>query len=645
MPATNSLPGTESLQTQVTDSETTLFATANITCSASMACQNSYIHAGGHVLCHGITSCHATHIYAAETIECGGEQSCDHGELESLKSIACSTRKSCFASGLKSTHIQAYGEQSAANANVTGHIIEGYGSYSLSSSVIDSASLENMEVKLYGHYAGKAAVIVCRAGAHCEIDCKHTGCKRATLVCEDGSVCNLRPVGCNETNKVDGIDCPRLKTQLLDLDTDGDTSIDYGTDEAVATMADSAAIKVQNHVGLKEHFFFSEHQHSNQSVLHGITLCPTYHSCLNTYIDTNYTYCYGYESCKGALIEGDHISASNVHCYGADACDEAMIFGIRAVECNAKWSCVTVVEIATQTVYGTVQCNGLEACKDVAKALSSIYIECNGETSCSLSTLNAFMEVQCAAKHACFQSHVVSTNEQVTCSGQESCSESQVKATDMICSGESGCHHSHLVAESIRAYGAYSAAQSDIFASKILAYGYNALYFATIDSMGQSDLNIKMFGYAAGYGATVICRSGAKCKLTCKSNGCYETTFLCMKGSSCSVSPKGCTTDSIGSSYQFKVGDVDCPIWKTALLMEHEAATMDAVAIKEAVIQNELRFVDIQQNGVAASESRTNTWIYVTLSVIVFAVLLVAGFSGYGVCQRKHSRAEYDALV
>ena len=185
------------------------------------------------------------------------------------------------------------------------------------------------------------------------------------------------------------------------------------------------------------------------------------------------------------------------------------------------------------------------------------------------------MQIQCNGFQSCSQSDLISDNDAVICRGTKSCIDSELRAQKILCSADSGCLNSKLVADQIKIYGASSAANSEIYAAKVFGYGYYSLAFAQIDSLGNDKLDIKLFGHQTGYGLVIICREGANCKLTCKSSACYETTFLCVSGSKCGVTPNKCGPDYLHSQ-DYRLHDADCPYWKISLNVKE-----DMILLKE----------------------------------------------------------------
>ena len=88
-----------------------------------------------------------------------------------------------------------------------------YGIKTLFLATIDSDGRENLTVNAYGHLSGDSGTVICRAGSECLLNCETSGCKNLEYVCEDGAVCNIDPVQCEDSRAAfRGIDCPTLTT-------------------------------------------------------------------------------------------------------------------------------------------------------------------------------------------------------------------------------------------------------------------------------------------------------------------------------------------------------------------------------------------------------------------------------------------------
>lgn len=55
---------------------------------------------------------------------------------------------------------------------ITAKRIYGYGYWSLSNAIMDSAELESMNVYIYGYYTGYGSTVICRGEARCLLNCR-----------------------------------------------------------------------------------------------------------------------------------------------------------------------------------------------------------------------------------------------------------------------------------------------------------------------------------------------------------------------------------------------------------------------------------------------------------------------------------------
>eukprot|EP01083_Nonionella_stella_P302207 1041021_1 len=135
----------------------------------------------------------------------------------------------------------------------------------------------------------------------------------------------------------------------------------------------------------------------------------------------------------------------------------------------------------------TIACQGAFSCADASSIVSHAAM-CSASLSCSKVTSFQATSVEAAGVNAMSYTHI-STTGSVECHGEQSC------AYSYIAGGVS----------EVTAYGAYS------------------LLNATIDSWnGPLLIDIYLYGYYAGFGATIICRSGTYCRLHCSGNACVN---------------------------------------------------------------------------------------------------------------------------
>mmetsp|Transcript_35157 Transcript_35157/g.31007 ORF Transcript_35157/g.31007 Transcript_35157/m.31007 type:complete len:662 (+) Transcript_35157:53-2038(+) len=227
-------------------------------------------------------------------------------------------------------------------------------------------------------------------------------------------------------------------------------------------------------------------------------------------------YCYGYKACSG-IGSTASVEAGVLLCGGAEACNYLSGTG----------------EYASA---GTLAyCAGDSACNHAGVFTVGNILHCSGNDACSSMRLS------------------LGDNGEMYCTGYEACSFAKVnpdsstgRIKSLLCSGVEGCRFAQINSvNKLQAYGSRSlwgATISDT--SLIQAYGKKSLLQATVDSDSVNTMNVKLFGFAAGSGANIICRDGATCNIVCKGNACAGLTFSCNPGSTCNISPSACKLDN-----------------------------------------------------------------------------------------------------
>lgn len=112
----------------------------------------------------------------------------------------------------------------------------------------------------------------------------------------------------------------------------------------------------------------------------------------------------------------------------------------------------------------------------------------------------------------------------LACVGSASCFNSTIRSlptsinSSLFCHGEQSCAHSNIESiHTINAYGAYS------------------LYGASISSGYLSEkLVVQLFGYQAGFGATINCHTNDLCNIICGASGC-QMLYLNCPSNNCNV--------------------------------------------------------------------------------------------------------------
>ena len=371
------------------------------------------------------------HLKIAENdIYCNSEQACAQSTLNATNTVHCVSNKACKGTNIVSNHVNSMGSFANYRSGISAAMIKGFGAYSLSQANIDSQGLQKITVKLYGYYSGIRAIIICRAGSICSLDCKHNGCKRTTYLCLNGSQCNIQPTGCNsDTLMYRGTDCPIWKTSFsfdddkillqkyIEIVTENQLLNIFNYEDETDTQQDIKLDSILSPYNKNNVQSMRGYNYNDTDLENGEKLCDTYQKCQNINIKANFTFCYAYESCRDSMIIGDDKSDSIIQCHGADSCQTATLNGVRGIECNAKWSCRDVNEISTQSIYthAKVECNGYGSCVDIYKdsisdgmGIDSQYVECNGDNSCAGSTIHVTQSTECGGKMACYQSDIFS---------------------------------------------------------------------------------------------------------------------------------------------------------------------------------------------------------------------------------------------
>ena len=110
-----------------------------------------------------------------------------YGNLRA-QSIVCSGSNSCENARLEGDKVKVYGMNSASHSGIYASQVIGYGYYSLQFAEIDTMTVAELDVSLFGHNTGYGATIICRSGTDCQLKCKSSGCFGTTFLCITGIV-------------------------------------------------------------------------------------------------------------------------------------------------------------------------------------------------------------------------------------------------------------------------------------------------------------------------------------------------------------------------------------------------------------------------------------------------------------------------
>jgi len=188
--------------------------------------------------------------------------------------------------------------------------------------------------------------------------------------------------------------------------------------------------------------------------------------------------------------------------------------------------------------------------------------QCFGFASCFQAKFTKDATVRCDGDRSCYQSQM-DVSKSVKCRSAASCESAKIKTSDVVnCEGSHSCVKTEMSANEALLNGHYAAAMSTLKDTDlVVAHGYSSLLFGTVDSNKLNHMEVRVDGLNAGYGASVVCRADADCKLSCKGNGCDNLDFYCFDGAECTVTPKGCMEGKKLNSINIVKGAI-CPTVK-----------------------------------------------------------------------------------
>eukprot|EP01084_Bolivina_argentea_P019820 36850_1 len=154
-------------------------------------------------------------------------------------------------------------------------------------------------------------------------------------------------------------------------------------------------------------------------------------------------------------------------------------------------------------------------------------------------------QVFCGGAFACAQISFINTQYFVDCYGSHSCANidglSYINAEYVRCFGSNSCQNSNIIAsENVGCYGSQSCISTNLSVPNIFGKGAYSLYESIIDSrfvinFNSQTLNVYLYGYQSGFGATIICRAGDVCNIYCYNNGCEMLYVECEENSDCNI--------------------------------------------------------------------------------------------------------------
>eukprot|EP01083_Nonionella_stella_P130371 395645_1 len=376
-------------------------------CKGALSCAKSaYISGDDHLWCFGYGSCaNIQLIEANSSIYAYGANSMMHSTttlLSSVFSFQCRGYQSC-----------AHSEINVDDSTAT-PVVEGRGALSFYNSTINVFQGE-LTLELYGYYAGYEAVLHCRDGTTCNIDCFHNGCGGLELICDTGATCII-------TNSSNVALLPNTQILFLDsstttehneqqcseqttdktFDTNRDhyqlSDLNYGTDVGpiccrgyfscgyTAIYYNDAVTVTPSVVCSADSACRSATIQSNRDIIIECSAYSCYHSTMTGSMNNGIVYCYGYSSCMFSTIT----SISTIICSGSYSCYDSNITsnGDMAVYFYGFQAGYSGTSLFTSVTCSSgdqchIICDGYESCGDIILTCDGdCFIECNEDTLC-----------------------------------------------------------------------------------------------------------------------------------------------------------------------------------------------------------------------------------------------------------------------
>lgn len=519
-------------------------AGSSIQCSGVSSCNGAKSLEGGTVSCSGVSSCISAKNIEAETMlacnadsscmsvssaQAGGSVSCgggamvsgtgscnglNFGDFSDLKvqtdAVYCSGAFSCESGTYRGVAMINFdGESAGYLASVEGaEQINARGRNAMDGARIDSGGIAEMGVLFSGdNVSGSGATIICREGSVCRIDCFGNACAALSVVCEGASTDCV--VACSDEQ---GHVCP---------------SVTNGRDNTFSGLHAAVIHKVVD---------------SFSAMTEAMTSCEAAQECSRKMVSgSGDASCTGDESCIKARFTND----GDVACDGNMACADAEFKGDGDISCTGAEACANGEYAANGE---NLICSGSSSCSAL-EASSGVDSECSGLKSCADAVLRMDddADLSCSGEKSCHGSEIAAIKKQasvmLTCIGKHSCQKADIAVDGIQCPGGNSCQEASMsVSGEVVFNGANSGLEAVlevVASSTITATGYNSLMKSLIDSAGN-DVSVELSGWYAGGKATLRCRAGSSCSLTCVTGGCFEMSFVCEDGADCTVSPAEC---------------------------------------------------------------------------------------------------------
>eukprot|EP01084_Bolivina_argentea_P076446 138542_1 len=336
-------------------------AYSDILCYGSFACDSANsMSTGDDILCYGSRACanipSIQYTAASGRVDCDGLESCVDSVF-TMELVHCDGSKACI------------GTTMAAAA-----VVWGVGAYSLVNATI-IADNKNINIHLYGYYAGYRMRLICSGTSVCEINCGGTGCNG--IIVEGSGQWNISKDIVNDdiVISVDAIQKDTECTQTFDLSLK--SKIFQGSADTISNVTGS--ICCRGHYSCSGIF--------SLNVGNNTLLCSGYQSCYNIgkiEAEQANIICEGRNGCTDSNMKTN----GDVYCGGYLACSNSSITSSGNVYCAGQYSCasganiyITPNSVSSIFLSGYLSGYGISIyC--LSGAVCSIY--CQGKSACSM---------------------------------------------------------------------------------------------------------------------------------------------------------------------------------------------------------------------------------------------------------------------
>lgn len=249
--------------------------------------------------------------------------------------------------------------------------------------------------------------------------------------------------------------------------------------------------------------------------------------------------------------------------------------------CDDAYQCVN-----STIKYLSVYCDGFYSCTKSTLRASLLDLYCQGAYSCNQAknlTSGSGSSVYCEAAASCAMIKHFESGATVWCDGANACMNSNIMWTtpaNLRCGGEYSCANSNItVTNFLVLYASYSGVNAQIHSGS----NYNRVNTITGDSIDKNESNynydilVWLYGFQAGFNASIYCHNQDNCTFLCYGNACEHTNILCDDINRCTVYCHGnerlCpqinnySRSSTSTSLISTLSDVDLNINDSSLLL------------------------------------------------------------------------------